>query len=89
MGNQELELYRIAKGLAVQLIGMNLNGPAARRLIGEALTRAMATVRRTRPDDEADTISRSVSELAARVTILEDQVSRLFGKLNTAAGVLI
>ena len=54
-----------------------------------ALDQAVATVQPTRSEFETDMISPSVSGLEGRVTILEDQVSRLFEKLNTAAGILI
>ena len=96
------ELDRIAKRLAIQL-GLRLEDAAAGRIIRDslglamqpdtispyALDQAVATVQPTRSEFETDMISPSVSGLEGRVTILEDQVSRLFEKLNTAAGILI
>jgi len=86
MENQKLD--RIADRLATAL-WVDAPKPFAYRAMRQALDQAVATVQPTRSEFESDMISPSVSGLEGRVTILEDQVSRLFEKLNTAAGILI
>ena len=88
MENPELELDRIADRLAA-VLWVDAPRLFAYRAMRQALDQAVATVQPTRSEFETDMISPSVSGLEGRVTILEDQVSRLFEKLNTAAGILI
>jgi len=93
MRNRKLDwakrLDRIAKRLAIQLCGMRLEGPAAKKIIRESLDLAVATGYPTRPDDEADMISRSVSGLEGRVAALESQVNDLYVYKRLAEAVIV